>query len=301
MAAVPALQGECGLIDAVLRALLLLTVVSVWLWAGSTATAQPVASGARTLLAAVVDGPGRPIVDLSLDDFVVTEAGQPREVLDAHVADYPLALVLDDRAEVAGSGEFIRSAAKRFIERVGQRPVALFTLASNPAPVTNLDDERRVVVERLDALTFGGAGTASPLETVARAAAVLHESGSPFSAVVVIAAAPVDATALVRGELLPKILESGASVHVVQAQPAQAAQLGVPFDSDLLRVLVEQTRGQFTPIFSPVSYSAALDRLADRLAVEMMVQFLVPPGSTAGDVRVGVRIPGARVVGLGVR
>jgi hypothetical protein len=46
---------------------------------------------------------------------------------------------------------------------------------------------------------------------------------------------------------------------------------------------------------------AALDRLADRLAIEMMVQYLVPPGPREGDAKVGVRIPGARVVGLGVR
>ena len=68
-----------------------------------------------------------------------------------------------------------------------------------------------------------------------------------------------------------------------------------------MRLLADQTRGQFTAIFSPASYSAALDRLADRLAIEMMIQYLVPPGPKAGDVQVGVRVPGARVVGLGVR
>ena len=43
-----------------------------------------------------------------------------------------------------------------------------------------------------------------------------------------------------------------------------------------------------------------LDRLADRLSTEMMVEYLVPNGSKPVDVRVGVRIPGARVRGLGV-
>jgi len=68
-----------------------------------------------------------------------------------------------------------------------------------------------------------------------------------------------------------------------------------------LRVIADQTKGQFTAIFSPASFDAALDRLADRLAIEMMVQYVVPPGPRAGDVRVGVRIPGARVIGLGVK
>lgn len=32
-----------------------------------------------------------------------------------------------------------------------------------------------------------------------------------------------------------------------------------------------------------------------------MVQYLAPEGARTGDVRVGVRRPGARVVGLGVK
>ena len=68
-----------------------------------------------------------------------------------------------------------------------------------------------------------------------------------------------------------------------------------------MRLVADQTRGQFTAIFAAPSYDAALDRLADRLAIELMVQYLVPPGPKAGDVQVGVRVPGARVVGLGVK
>lgn len=266
-----------------------------------SAAAQPTRSAARTVLAAVVDARGRPIVDVGLDDFVVTEGGQPRDVLDVHVADYPLAIVLDDRPEVAGSLGAVQAAARRFIQRVGERPVALLRLSDGRRPLVTLDDDRIVVLERLSSLTSGGAATTGPLDTIARAAAILEESGTPFSAVVVIAAAPVDATALVRGELLPEIIDSGAAVHVVQAQASGAAAPEAPETPDLLRLIADQTRGQFTAIFSSASYDAALDRLADRLAIEMMVQYLVPAGPGGGDVRVGVRLPGARVVGLGVK
>ena len=268
----------------------------------ATAGAQSVAASARTVLAAVVSGQGRPIVDVSLDDFVVTEGGQAREVLDAHVADYPFAIVLDDRPEVSASFGFVRAAARRFIERVGERPMALFTLSNSSTPITTLEDDRVTVLERLNDLKAGiETAQSSPLETVAHAAGVLKESGAPFSAIVIIAAAPVDATALVRGELLPQVIESGAAVHVVQAQAAETPATDDPTTPDLLRLIADETHGQFTAIFSTVSYTAALDRLADRLAIEMMVQYLVPPGPKAGDVQVGVRLPGARVVGLGVR
>ena len=263
--------------------------------------AQPSQPDARTVLAAVVSSQGRPIVDVSLDDFVVTEGGQPREVLDAHVADYPLAVVLDDRPEVSGSFALVRAAARRFIERVGARPAALFRLTDAVKPLTTLDDDRATVLERLVELNVGVDTPQSPLETIANAAALLKDSGAPFSAIVVIAGAPADASALVRGELLPQVIESGAAVHVVQAQAAEANAPDDPTDPDLLRLIADQTHGQFTAIFSTVSYNAALDRLADRLAIEMMVQYMVPPGPKAGDVQVGVRLPGARVVGLGVR
>lgn len=263
--------------------------------------AQPTQGAARTLLAAVVSAQGRPVVDVGVDEFVVTEGGLPRDVLELHIADYPLALVLDDRPEVAGGLGAVRAAARRFIQRVGERPVALLRLSDGHQPVATLDDGRLVALERLASITSGGSDGSAPLDTIARAGALLKESGAPFSAVIVIAAAPVDATALVRGELLPAILDSGAAVHVVQAQPSGAATPDTPGTPDLLRLLADETRGQFTAIFSSASYDAALDRLADRLAIELMVQYLVPAGPSGGDVRVGVRVPGARVVGLGAR
>src|SRR5436305_1141350 len=81
------------------------------------------------------------------------------------------------------------------------------------------------------------------------------------------------------------------------APPASSAR-----SAETLRTLADQTHGQFTTIYTPASYQIALDRLADRLAPELMVEFIVPPGSTSGDdVQLGVRIPGARVVGRGVK
>jgi hypothetical protein len=268
---------------------------------GAAAAAQPQVGSARTLLAAVVNGQSRPVVDIGVDDFVVTEGGQPREVLDVHVADYPLAIVLDDRPEVAGEIAALQAAARRFILRVGERPVALLRLTDGHTPLATLEDSRADVIARLGALTAANVSAASPLDTVGRAATILKDSGAPFSAIVIVAAAPVDATALVRGELLPLILGSGASVHVVQVQPPDALTNTDPGEPDLLRVVADQTRGQFTAIFSGASFDAALDRLADRLAIEMMIQYLVPAEPKVGDVQVGVRMPGARVIGLGVK
>ena len=265
----------------------------------SNASAQAIIEGGRTVLAAIVNAQGRPIVDVGVDDVVVSEGGASRDVVDVHVADYPLSIVLDDRQASSASLETLRQSAQRFVKRVGERPIALVRLSDGSQPAVGLDDDRARLLDRIAEFTTGPAVT-PPLDTIARAAALLKDTGAPFSAVIVIAAEPVDASALVRGELLPQIIESGAAVHVVQLQPEPAAtdDPGVP---DLLKLIADQTKGQFTPIFSAASFGAALDRLADRLAVEMMIQYVVPPGPNAGDVRIGVRMPGSRVIGLGVK
>ena len=53
-------------------------------------------------------------------------------------------------------------------------------------------------------------------------------------------------------------------------------------------------------VYSAASYQSALDRLAERLTSEMMIEYIVPAGSKPNDVKVGVRLIGARVRGLGV-
>jgi hypothetical protein len=68
----------------------------------------------------------------------------------------------------------------------------------------------------------------------------------------------------------------------------------------VLREIGTLTHGQYTTIYSPASYAIALDRLADRLASEMMIQYLTTDAAPAPDVRVGVKVPGAKVTGLGV-
>lgn len=258
------------------------------------ASAEQIGTG-RTLLVSVVDSAGRPDVDLGVDDFVVTEGGDEREILDVHVADYPVVLLVDDGAEPA-AGTAIKGAVSRFLKRIGERPAAIGILSNPSQMIASFDDDRSVLLDRAGTIPLQSSSAIVTLPVVANAARMLRETGSPFSAIVVIATRLVDATAPVQGNLLPSILESGAAVHVVVQRPVREQ----PDAPDLLRVLADQTRGQYTTIYSPASFTIALERLADRFAVEMMIDYLVPEGGRAGDVRVGVRKPGARVSGLGV-
>src|SRR5262245_5359245 len=262
----------------------------------SARVAAQAQSSGRMMLASVVDTSGKSQVDFGVDDFVIKEGGDEREVLDVHVADYPIVVLIDDDSESTHL-EPIKAAIARFVARIGERPVAVGTLSSPTEFVASLENAREDVVERLGKLTTRP-GTPSTLPSVAHAARVLQDTGSPFSAILVVTGRAIDARVPVEGDLLPTITESGATVHVVESQSDATQSEPVP---DLLRVLADQTHGQYTTIFTSASYGTALDRLADKLSAELMIQYLVPPDEQGGDVQVGVRRPGSRVVGLGVK
>jgi hypothetical protein len=257
----------------------------------------------RTVLATVSDARNRTIVDVGVDDFVVREGGQPREVLDVHVADYPIAVLVDNGAGASADFDVIKKTAARFITRIGQRPVALVALGDPSALLASFDDDRATVMAKLDALALNRTTESLAVQAVATAARTLHQLGTLFSAIVVIASSPADATTPVAGGTLSAILDSGAIVHIVaKSSSGWSVAGGAQPRGDMLHALAAETRGQFTTIYSQASYQAAVDRLSDRLASELLIEYIVPPGAPrSDDVKLGVTLPGARVNGLGVK
>src|SRR5438034_736524 len=148
----------------------------------------------RTALVTVSDARNRSIVDLGPDDFVITERGQSREILDARPADYPIVVLVDAGAAARSGFPEIRRAVGRFLARLGQRAVELGTLGDPPATLATFDDERSVVMERLERMTAGEEGNTLALQAAAAAARRLRDAGSRFSAIVIVSASPVDAS-----------------------------------------------------------------------------------------------------------
>ena len=261
-------------------------------------------SDSRVLLATVAAG-NRAIVDVGIDDFVIDQGGAAGEVLDVHIADYPLVVLLDSGAPAAGEHETIRDAAARFVSRIGERAVAAGTLAGPSAMFVTFDDDRATVLAQIRVVPRGPTGS-MPLEALANAVRMIQATGAPFSAIVVISALAIDPASLGSSDALTPIVDGRIPVHVIAHRDADTAGPGSPDSagspgSDVLREVSRLTRGQYTTIYTTASYAIALDRLADRLATELMIQYLLPPGAPAGgEVRAGVKIPGARVTGLGV-
>jgi len=252
----------------------------------------------RVALAAVTDGANRPLVDVGADDFVIQEAGVAREVLSVRPADYPIIVLLDTGDDPRADFALMRKAVEQFIKRVGERPVAIGTFGTQPTMLTTFDDERETVLARLEGLAAEEGAPSLLLQGAALAADTMKITGSLFSAIVAVSATPEDASQGTAVEASAAIVDSGAALHVIANRPG--APGGGPVGGQTVRALTGQTHGEFTTIYSAASYQAALDRLADRLTSEMMIEYIVPVGSKPRDVKVGIRIVGARVRGLGV-
>jgi hypothetical protein len=270
------------------------------------AGAQPKTETGRVVLANVTDSAGQPLVDVGPDDFVISENGVERDIVNVYPADYPIVLLLDNGIDARSDLADIRAAAARFIGRVGERALALGTLAHPPRIVASFGEERAALLGKLEQLTTSPTTGLVPVQAVSNAAHEVLRAGTPFGAIVVVTGRPIDATQPEAPSLLRDILDSHALVHVITRRSPGTAPRGRGYparlEGDVLHDLADQTRGEYTPVFSAASYGFALDRLADRMAAEMMIEYIVPDRSPVkGDVRVGVRIPGARVRGLGVR
>ncbi len=249
----------------------------------------------RTILLAVENGRGQPVIDLLPDDFVIEEGGQRREVLDTRLADYPVVLLVDNGIAAQSAASQIHDAAVGFIDRLGARPLALGRLSSPPAILTGIGDGRDAVASALDELSTSPARSSLMLG-IAAAARLVTAGHFPFSAIVALSEDPTDAGLRAPDQIMQVVADSRATLYVIARRQdlRDAASAG-------LASLAEQTGGSFTRIFTPASYAAALDEVADRLTTELLVEFLEPTGaSPSDDVRVGVRLRGAKVRAIGI-
>jgi hypothetical protein len=254
----------------------------------------------RFALVTVLDPRGRPVVDVGADDFVIQEAGAAREVLSVRPADYPVVVMLDTGIDARADFAMMRKAAEHFIDRIGPRPLAIGTFGGTPKMIAGFDDDRAAALARLAELAPATNASSALMQGAAVAAQAIRETGALFAALVMLSAAPMDGSQTSPDAMVAAIVDSGAILHVIANRAVQATSGSGFRPAAAMRALAEQSRGEYTAIYSAASYQSALDRLAERLTTEMLVEYLVPVGSKPNDVKLGIRLVGARVRGLGV-
>ena len=261
--------------------------------------ANPTTGASRFALASVLDPRNRPVVDVGADDFVIQEAGVAREVLSVRPADYPVVVMLDTGIDARVDFGMMKKAAEHFIERIGPRPLAIGTFGGAPKMIVGFDDDRETALARLRDLEPGGNEKSELLEGASVAAGAIRRTGALFAALVMLSSAARDSSQASPDAMIASIIDSGAILHVIANRASQAGGSGFRTGA-AIRALTEQSRGEYTAIYSGASFQSALDRLADRLTTELLIEYLVPVGSKPNDVKLGVRLVGAHVRGLGV-
>jgi len=167
---------------------LVLALAAAMTAATAPQTAQPQTGASRVALASVTDPRNRPLVDVSADDFVIQEAGAPREILSVRPADYPIVVLLDTGIDARADFPLMQKAVEHFIDRIGQRPIALATFGNTPKLVTTFEDDRQTVLARLAAIEADTAAGSLLLQGAALAGETIRATGTLFSAIVILSA-----------------------------------------------------------------------------------------------------------------
>lgn len=119
-------------------------------------------SSIKRVLARVTDLNNRAVGDLTKDDFQVTEAGEEREILSVEPTTSPfnLVLLLDVSGSVGNYVDFIRKAARTFIETASpEDKIAIVIFSEDVKQLSDFTTDKVKLSESLDTFDAGG-GTA---------------------------------------------------------------------------------------------------------------------------------------------
>ena len=188
---------------------------------------QQQTGASRVALASVTDPRNKPLVDVSADDFVIQEAGAAREILSVRPADYPIVVLLDTGSEARADFPLMQKAAAHFIERIGQRPIALGTFGGTPKMLTTFEDERQTVLAKLGTLAAEpSAGSLLLRRRGARRRRRFTRPARCSPAIVILSATAADASQDPADEMIAPVIDSNAILHVIANRPGQTAAGG---------------------------------------------------------------------------
>ena len=161
-------------------------------------------------------------MDVSADDFVIQEAGVAREVLSVPPCRLLPIVVLMDAGNLATADfQLMQKAARHFIERIGQRPIALGAFGGPPKMLTAFEDERQTVMTRLNAMAVDSSAGSLVMQGASLAAKMIRETGALFSCIVVLSATQADASQDSPDEMIASVIDSNATLHVIASRPGQ--------------------------------------------------------------------------------
>ena len=169
----------------------------------------------KTAVVRVTDLKNRAISDLIKDDFEVTENGNVREILSIERSEAPfnLVLLLDVSGSVENYVNFIRKAARNFVDTVGRDDkVAIVIFNEDVKQLSTFTTDKGKLSESLDTFDAGG-GTAYYDALAYTIADTLRPLKGERTAIVVLTDGDDNRSFLAFDSLAGSIQESGALIY----------------------------------------------------------------------------------------
>lgn len=169
----------------------------------------------KQVLVKVTDSNNRAIGDLSEKDFEVLESGKEREILSVKptTAPFNLVLVLDVSGSIENYVDFIRKAARNFIDTVSpEDKIAIVIFNEDVKVLSNFTTNKTKLSESLDTFDAGG-GTAYYDTLAFTLADILRPLKGERTAIVTLTDGDDNRSFLPFDALLGSIQESGALIY----------------------------------------------------------------------------------------
>lgn len=171
--------------------------------------------GMKQALVRVTDLSNRAIVGLSSSDFEVTESGANREIVSVSqsTAPFNLVLLLDVSGSVENYVNFIRKAARNFVETVDKNDrVSIIIFNEDVKVLSKFTTDRSKLSESLDTFDAGG-GTAYYDALAYTVADTLRPLRGQRTAIVILTDGDDNRSFLAFDSLIGSIQESGALIY----------------------------------------------------------------------------------------
>jgi len=268
------------------------------------------------LNASVTDRHGRALSGLRSADFVVTENGEPREVVEVVTSRAPfnVILLLDVSGSVEERLDFIRKAALSFINTTGpQDRLAIISFRDDVQVISDFTTDKSLLAERVkdieaggatalyDALAYSLVSTLRPLRGERTAVVVLSDGDDnrsfiPFSDVL---EATIESGALVYPLYIPSglIPTSGPPAPLSTLDPVRSRYLTLTSRADAEgRKLAEFSGGVYYPVTRIDELQRAYDDVVAQLRTAYTISYTsATEGPQQRRVRVRVNRDGAAV------
>jgi VWFA-related protein len=248
-------------------------------------------SKVKRVLAKVVDADNRAIAGLQKKDFTVLESGKEREILSVETTTAPfnLILLLDVSGSVESYVDFIRKAARNFINTVDKRDrIAVLTFNEDVKVISNFTTDRAKLSESLDTFDAGG-GTGYYDALAYSLVDTLRPLKGERTAIVVLSDGDDNRSFLPFESLLGSIQESGALVYplyVPSGLIAASAQNDPNNTSDPLRTRYmglttkAQTEGARLAqvsggIYYPITRLSELQKAYDDIVLQLRTAYTI--------------------------